>query len=36
ARDHIHRIRDNLLEIEQEVTRLVGATMGLLGWGLGG
>ncbi|MEL7561010.1 transcriptional regulator GlcC [Stutzerimonas chloritidismutans] len=33
ARDHIHSIRDNLKEIEQEEQRLVRATMRLEGWG---
>jgi GntR family transcriptional regulator, glc operon transcriptional activator len=33
ARDHIHSIRDNLQEIEQEEQRLVRATMRLEGWG---
>ena len=33
ARDHIHGIRDNLKEIEQEEQRLVRATMRLEGWG---
>ncbi len=32
ARDHIHSIRDNLKEIEQEEQRLVRATMRLEGW----
>lgn len=32
ARDHIHGIRDNLKEIEQEEQRLVRATMRLEGW----
>ncbi|MBA1263621.1 transcriptional regulator GlcC [Stutzerimonas stutzeri] len=32
ARDHIHGIRDNLREIEQEEQRLVRATMRLEGW----
>ena len=32
ARDHIHSIRDNLREIEQEEQRLVRATMRLEGW----
>ena len=32
ARDHIHSIRDNLQEIEQEEQRLVRATMRLEGW----
>ena len=33
ARDHIHSIRANLKEIEQEEQRLVRATMRLEGWG---
>ncbi|MDR0278769.1 MAG: transcriptional regulator GlcC [Paucimonas sp.] len=33
AREHIHSIRDNLREIEQEEQRLVRATMRLEGWG---
>jgi GntR family transcriptional activator of glc operon len=32
AREHIHSIRDNLKEIEQEEQRLVRATMRLEGW----
>ena len=32
ARDHIHSIRDNLLEIEQEEQRLIRATLRLDGW----
>lgn len=32
ARDHVHGIRDNLREIEQEEQRLVRATMRLEGW----
>ena len=32
AREHIHSIRDNLREIEQEEQRLVRATMRLQGW----
>ncbi|MTD62908.1 transcriptional regulator GlcC, partial [Blautia luti DSM 14534] len=32
ARDHIHSIRDNLKDIEQEEQRLVRATMRLEGW----
>ncbi|MDD2054314.1 transcriptional regulator GlcC [Pseudomonas putida] len=32
AREHIHSIRDNLREIEQEEQRLVRATMRLEGW----
>lgn len=32
ARDHIHSVRDNLHEIEQEEQRLVRATMRLEGW----
>jgi len=32
ARDHIHSIRDNLRDIEQEEQRLVRATMRLEGW----
>ncbi|HBP2212849.1 TPA: transcriptional regulator GlcC, partial [Pseudomonas aeruginosa] len=33
AREHIHSIRDNLREIEQEEQRLVRATLRLNGWG---
>ncbi|MDX1370798.1 MAG: transcriptional regulator GlcC, partial [Pseudomonas sp.] len=32
AREHIHSIRDNLKEIEQEEQRLVRASMRLEGW----
>lgn len=32
AREHIHSVRDNLREIEQEEQRLVRATMRLEGW----
>ncbi|MNO02312.1 DNA-binding transcriptional regulator GlcC [compost metagenome] len=32
AREHIHSIRDNLREIEQEEQRLVRATMRMEGW----
>ncbi len=34
AREHIHSIRDNLREIEQEEQRLVRATLRLNGWGV--